>query len=158
MKKKKTMVGLIDFDGTVVYHVPQGVCPIDTGATKVLRRLIEKGHNIVLWTCRNSSKDNPYNFVDGVPKDPDSLGEAVKWFEDHNIPLYGINEVPDSDRMVGTSRKPLYDFLIDDLNIGTPLKYKMVPCHLYNGGTTLVKAHCVDWEKIEKLLEEKGIL
>lgn len=156
--KKKIMVGLIDFDGTVVYHVPQGVCPIDTGATKVLKRLIKKGHNLVLWTCRNSSPDNPYNFVNGKPKVPDSLGEALDWFKSKGIPLYGVNEVPDSDRMVGTSRKPLYDFLIDDLNIGTPLKFKMVPCHLYEGGTKLVKAHCVDWEKIEKMLEERGIL
>ena len=140
------MIGLIDFDGTVVYHVPEGVCPIDTGAEKVLKKLVEKGHKLVIWTCRNSSKTNPFNYVDGKPKVPDSLDEALNWYKERN------------EKYVGDSIKPLCDFVIDDLNVGTPLKVDIVPCHNYDGTTSMVRAHCVDWEKMETLLEERGIL
>ena len=152
------MIGLIDFDGTVVYHVPEGVCPIDTGAEKVLKKFVAKGHKIVIWTCRNKSKDNPFNYIDGKPKTPDSLDEATNWYKERNIPVFAVNEVPTTKQYVGTSAKPLCDFVIDDLNIGTPIKSDIVPCHYYNGMVGMVRAHCVDWEKLEEILIESGIL
>lgn len=152
------MIGLIDFDGTVVYHVPEGVCPIDTGAEKVLKRLIDCGHKLVLWTCRNHSDNNPYNYVGGKRKVLDSLDEAINWFKERGIQLYGINEVPNNSKYVGTSNKPLCDFVIDDLNVGTPLKVNTVPCILYSGEEKEVRSHCIDWKKMEKLLEKRGII
>jgi hypothetical protein len=154
----RNMIGLIDFDGTVVYHIPEGVCPIDTGAEKVLKKLVEKGHKLVIWTCRNKSKTNPFNYINGEPKVPDSLDEALNWYKERDIPLYAVNSVPGGEKYVGDSTKPLCDFVIDDLNVGTPLKVNVVPCHNYDGTTSLVRAHCVDWEKMETLLKERGIL
>ena len=152
------MIGLIDFDGTVVYHVPEGVCQVDTGAERVLKKLIEKGHKIVLWTCRNESKTNPFNYLDGKPKIPNSLNEAINWYKDRDIPLYSINGVPGNEKYIGESIKPLCDFVIDDLNVCTPLRFDTVPYEHYNGTTGLVNSHCVDWDKMEKLLKQRHIL
>lgn len=153
------MIGLIDFDGTVIFNTPEGPpCPIDTGAERVLKKLIEKGHHLVLWTCRNKSEDNPYNYVDGVRKKVDSLDEAINWFKSRNIPLYSVNCLDNGLKYVGTSRKPLCDFIIDDLNVGTPLIYKDVPFISRDGNTYISKSHCVDWEKMEKLLKDRNIL
>ena len=157
-KLDTAMIGLIDFDGTVVYHVPEGVCPIDTGAERVLKQLVKKGHKLVLWTCRNKSKNNPFNYVNGEPKVPDSLEEALNWYKERNIPLYAVNEVPGSEKYIGDSIKPLCDFVIDVLNVGTPIKYGVVPCHYYNGKVCEVYTHCVDWDRMEELLKDLGIL
>ena len=49
---------LVDFDGTVVPKLPIGYSNYNTGAERVLRKLVDRGHKIVLWTCRNNSPDN----------------------------------------------------------------------------------------------------
>lgn len=54
---------------------------------------------------------------DGV----DTLQPALKWFEDNNIPLYGINENP-SQKVWTASPKIYGDIYIDDAALGAPLK------------------------------------
>lgn len=154
------MIGLIDFDGTVVYQTPEKICEVDTGAEAVLKELLANDHQLVLWTCRNHSLDNPYNYYRGVKKDPDSLDEALEWFKKRDIPLLSVNSVPDSfsKRLIGTSNKPLCDFVIDDLNIGTPLKFNKVIMEMYDGNKYAIRTHCVDWKKIREELQGLGII
>ena len=39
------MIILVDFDGTVIPQLPyNGICDIDTGAERVLKRLAERGY------------------------------------------------------------------------------------------------------------------
>ena len=49
------------------------------------------------------------------------MSEAVKWFEDRNIPLYGINTNP--TQASWTSSPKAYGTLcIDDINLGARLR------------------------------------
>lgn len=150
---------LIDFDGTVVYEVPEGVCQVDTGAEKVLKKLVKAGHNLILWTCRNKDPQNPYNYLTGgIPKNPDSLDEAILWFKERGIPLKAVNEVPGTERFIGKSVKPLSHCVIDNTNLGIPKRRDIVDCRYYNGSTGKVLAGCVDWVKVEELLIKEGLL
>ena len=57
---------LIDYDGTVVPYLPEnGYSDHETGAEQVLKRIIASGHQLVLWTARNRSRNNPYNYIGG---------------------------------------------------------------------------------------------
>lgn len=156
------MIILVDFDGTIIPQLPlNGSCDIDTGAEKVLKRLVSSGHLLVLWTCRNNSKSNPYNYVNGIYREGEtSLDEAVKWFEDRGIPLYGVNEVPGEKGKVGCSRKPLGDLLIDDTALGTPLTYGEVNYLSIDTGEIIkgYKTYCVDWRAMEALLTSMKVI
>ena len=152
---------LIDFDNTCVFSGSDNeYCTEDTGAAQVLRKLVKNGHKLVLWTCRNSSKNNPYNYTtSGKYRDEDSLQEAKRWFKERRIPLFGINHVPGSEEVIGDSRKPLADFVIDDTNIGTPIIKKTVDCIEYETGKITQRyLYCVDWKKIKKLLKERELI
>ncbi len=100
---------VLDFDGTVVKHRYPDVGE-DIGAIPVLRRLIKNGHRLILCSMRSRNSD-------GV----DTLQPALKWFEDNNIPLYGINENP-SQKTWTSSPKIYGDIYIDDAALGAPLK------------------------------------
>jgi len=97
------MTFAVDFDGTVVTHdypeVGQNI-----GAEIVLKKLVEKGHKICLNTMRCEDK----------------LVDAVQWFKDNDIPLYGVNENPDQKSWT-SSPKVFADYYIDDMAIGCPL-------------------------------------
>lgn len=69
----------VDFDGTVVTHKYPLVGETVPGAIETLRKIVEKGNRIVLWTMRHGQQ----------------LEDAVKWYEENNIPLFGINNNPD---------------------------------------------------------------
>lgn len=47
----------IDFDGTVVTHEYPNVGK-DIGAVPVLRKLVERGHKLMLWTMRGTKPQN----------------------------------------------------------------------------------------------------
>ena len=68
------MIIAIDFDGTCVTHEYPSVGK-DVGAVSVLEDLIYNGHKLILNTMRSGKE----------------LSDAVKWFENNNIELYGIN-------------------------------------------------------------------
>lgn len=151
---------LVDFDGTCVPALPEGgFSTIDTGAARVLQRLKGKGHKIILWTARNESPDNPYNYSRGVMREENSLQEAIRWFTEHGIILDGVNEVPGEREIIGTSRKILGDYLIDDTSLGIPLIYADVEYMEYETG--LIKkayTYCVDWKFIESQATRLGLL
>lgn len=149
-------VFLIDFDGTCVPALPEsGFCNVDTGAERVLKRINKAGHKIVLWTCRNNSANNPFN----NRVEETSLDEAVRWFEERNIPLYGINEYDGEEEYVGDSRKPFAEYMIDDTAIGTPLVWGELEYVSYDTGEIRRDyTYSVDWDTIERILLENKLI
>lgn len=151
---------LVDFDGTCIPSLPMGgYTDYDTGADKVLIDLIKKGHKIVLWTVRNESINNPYNTVSKQFKGKTSLQEAVDWFKEKNISLFGVNEYPNEEESVGKSRKILGDILIDDVSIGIPMKEVKIKYYsCLTGKTDYILTSHVDWEKIRLMLKNLNLL
>lgn len=127
---KGLIIGL-DFDGTVVKHDFPRIGE-DIGAIPVLKSLVSAGHKIVLNTMR-SKKDG-------------TLDAAVNWFVENGIPLAGINSAPGQFRWTD-SRKAYANIYIDDCGLGIPL--------LMDEGDT---RPYVDWEEVERLLQEIGVL
>lgn len=116
----KKLTILVDFDGTCcTYEFP--AIGKDIGAAPVLRELVAAGHQLILWTMRCDHTEPP------VTDDPDIhphggnyLSEAVKWFEDRNIPLYGINTNPTQEKWT-SSPKAYGTLCLDDINLGARL-------------------------------------
>lgn len=84
----------IDFDGTVVTHDFPKIGK-DIGAVPVLRKLVDNGHKLILFTMRSDIDEvtsDDYNIHKQGGK---YLSEAVQWFTDNDIPLFGINENPE---------------------------------------------------------------
>ena len=79
-------------------------------------------------------------------RDKEFLDDAVKWCKDNKIELYGINENPSQNW--SDSRKVHADIYIDDQALGCPLKEDK----------KMSERPFVDWVKIRKMLEDKGIL
>lgn len=151
---------LVDFDGTCTPQLPEsGYCEVDTGAEAVLKELVFRGHSLVLWTARNNSRNNPYNYSSGRFRTETSLEEAERWFKERNIPLYGVNEHDLEECQVGYSRKMIGDILIDDTALGCPLAWGEVEYASYDTGE-IKKAyvHCVDWSRIREILVQMKIL
>lgn len=154
------MTILVDFDGTCVPYLPEnGFSEIDTGAERVLKLLVKSGHSLVLWTVRNNSRNNPFNYISGKFRNESSLEEAERWFKEREIPLAGINDVPEEESIVGSSRKALGDILIDDSAIGTPLAWGDVTYYSFEAEEMrVINTFCVDWVKIEEILRNRGII
>lgn len=131
----------IDFDGTCVTHEFPNIGK-DIGAERVLKRLVDNGHRIILFTMR-SDIDNPksqdYNIT---PVGGKYLTDAVDWFKDRNIPLYGINTNPKQASWTH-SPKAYGQLYIDDASIGCPLIFDK----------NISERPFVDWRIVEKVLE-----
>ena len=74
-------------------------------------------------------------------RDGKQLEEAVNWFNERNIPLYGVQYEPNQHTWC-SSNKCWSIFSIDDHNVGTPLINDEESDKL-----------CVDWDKVNELLE-----
>lgn len=136
----------IDFDGTCVSHeFPQ--IGKDIGAVPVLRELIEKDHRLILFTMRSDRKKKKKVGGQEVIVEENVLTEAVKWFEENGIPLYGIQKNP-TQRFWTSSPKAYGHLYIDDANLGCPL--------ITDDPET--DRPYADWVEIKKMLTEKGIL
>lgn len=120
----------IDFDGTCVTHDYPNIGK-DIGAVPILKQLIENGHKLILFTMRSGSK----------------LDEAVNWFNENQIPLYGIQTNP-TQKMWTTSPKSLADLMIDDSALGCPLKFD----------GNLSDRMFVDWNKVEEILKTMKLI
>lgn len=151
---------LIDFDGTCVPNLPEpGFSEVDTGAKRVLKRIVSAGHRLILWTCRNNSRNNPYNYIGGKFRTETSLEEAERWFREREIPLYCVNDNPEEEGVIGYARKVLGDFLIDDTALGIPLRWGEAEyVNFDTGEIKTIYTSCVDWEAIETILERMGML
>ena len=124
MRKINIYTIAVDFDGTCVTHDYPNVGK-DIGAQKVLKRLIENGHKLILFTMRSEINN---------------IDDAITWFMDNEIELYDINK--NRTQYTWTrSPKPHVQIFIDDAGLGIPLKYDI----------ELSDRPFVDWDKVEKL-------
>lgn len=112
---------VIDFDGTVVTHAFPKVGK-DIGAVPVLKKLVEQGHRLILFTMR-SNVENPLSDDPEIhDQSGNYLDDAVSWFIENEIPLYGIQKNPTQDTWT-TSPKAYGQLIIDDAALGCPMAY-----------------------------------
>jgi len=123
------MVICIDFDGTVVTHEYPKIGK-DIGAVPILKKLTDNGHQLILWTMRSGNE----------------LREAIHWFGENNIPLYGIQRNPTQGGWT-ESPKAYAELYIDDAGLGAPLKTDL----------EYSKRPFIDWYKAYIELSNKGL-
>lgn len=140
------MVIAIDFDGTCVTHEYPKVGK-DIGAAKVLKKLVENGHKLILWTMRCDFGNLPIIGTKNEIEEANYLQDAINWFKENDIPLYGIQNNPEQHSWT-KSPKAYAQLYIDDAALGCPLKYNK----------SISNRPFVDWIEIEKLLYERRVL
>lgn len=138
----------IDFDGTCVTHDFPRIGK-DIGAVPVLKELVEKGHKLILFTMRSNKVHGKYGAtVDGITGNTDNcLTDAVNWFKENGISLYGIQSDP-SQKKWTSSPKCYAELYIDDAALGTPLITN------YN----ISSNPYVNWNEVRNILVRKGVL
>lgn len=129
-QKEHPIVIAVDFDGTCVTH-EYPLVGKNIGSQEVLKDLIKAGHQLVLFTMRDKKE----------------LQDAVDWFKENEIPLYGIQENPTQKNWT-TSPKAYAQLYIDDAGINTPLKFN----------PEFSSRVFVDWESVRQILEQQGLL
>lgn len=144
-KKEKMIIG-IDFDGTCVTHEFPNIGK-SIGAEEVLRDLVAKGHKLILFTMRSDKKEvaSTDETIKGIAGN--HLTDAVNWFNERDIPLYGINENPEQKSWTD-SPKPYCHLYIDDAGLGIPLL----------SNDMLSGRPYVDWFVVRQILFMKGLI
>ena len=104
----KNLIICVDFDGTCVTHEYPNIGK-EIGATEVLKQLTDKGHKLILFTMRSGKE----------------LQDAINWFEERNIPLFGVNENPAQPTWT-SSPTPYANLYIADAAFGCPIKYNRI--------------------------------
>ena len=123
---------VIVFDGTCVTHAYPKIGK-DIGAVPVLKRLVTSGNRLVLFTMRCDSEAGNH------------LTEAVEWFTNNGIPLYGIQKHP-GQHIWTDSPKAYGNLIIDDAALGAPvIENPMISNRPF-----------IDWEKVSELPTPKG--
>ena len=120
----------VDFDGTCVTHDYPRIGK-EIGAVKVLKRLVEAGHKLILNTIRSGKE----------------LQDAIHWFNKNEIELYRVNENPTQKHWT-TSPKVYAHMYIDDAAFGCPLRN--VP--------DFSDRPFVDWDSIYRQLIRMGVV
>lgn len=118
------MIIAVDFDATCVDHVYPEIGKDVPYAELTLKEMVRVGHKLILWTMRSENE----------------LQQAVKWFSDRNILLYGIQVNPTQHEWT-SSRKCYAELYIDDAAFGCPL----IKPEGFN-------RKCVDWLAVGKAL------
>lgn len=126
----RSLIIAVDFDGTCVEHDYPSVGMDVAGAADTLRALKTQGHRLILYTMRS-----------GV-----LLDAAVRWFQEHKIDLWAVNENPEQ-RAWTSSAKIYADYYIDDSALGCPI--------IYIDG---VRRPVVCWAKVRAMLEWNRVL
>jgi hydroxymethylpyrimidine pyrophosphatase-like HAD family hydrolase len=93
------MIIAVDFDGTIIEagHFPN-LGPALPYAFEVLKKLQEKGHQLILWTCRGGKY----------------LDAAVEFCKENGLTFDAINENIDKEYYNHTSNKIVANIYIDD--------------------------------------------
>ena len=135
---------LIDFDGTCVSHEFPKVGN-SIGSVSVLKELVDKGHNLILFTMRcDHPSDFKLDVKDGAieAKKGNYLTDAINWFKENNIPLYGIQTNPTQHNWT-TSPKAYGKLMIDDSALGCPMRFD----------EKISKKPFVDWHAVRQYLK-----
>lgn len=136
---------VIDFDGTCVTHEFPNVGK-EIGAVPILKKLVDKGHRLILFTMRSDVVDVPSPELPGKFTG-NFLSDAIIWFREREILLYGIQSNP-IQKSWTTSPKAYGQLYIDDAALGCPLIFD----------SNYSEKPYVDWYGVEKILIERGIL
>ena len=120
----------VDFDGTLVSHMYPKIGIENPSAFRVLKKLIEQGHQLILWTMRS-----------GEP-----LNEAVAYCEERGISFLGVNSNPNQSSWT-TSPKQYADLYIDDAALGCPTQFD-----------PNTQRQWVNWRDVEAILIRTGYL
>jgi hypothetical protein len=103
------MIIAVDFDGTIVEHRYPAIGKEIPFAIDTLKRLIDDGHKLVLWSVREG----------------ELLDDAVRWCEERGLRFYAVNKNFDEDSdnenlesNAAFSRKLKAKVFIDDRNVG----------------------------------------
>lgn len=97
---KNNLIVAVDFDGTCTTHEYPNIGK-DIGAVPVLKKLVEKGHRLMLWTMRGTKPQ----------QERQTLQEAVEWFKANDIPLWVSISTQYKKLVVGqtvTNNTPIY--------------------------------------------------
>lgn len=139
------MIIAVDFDGTCVTHEYPNIGK-NIGAEIVLKALTDEGHDLILYTMRDHPADNSVQ---------DPLQEAIDWFSQNDIPLFGVNENP-TQKSWTTSPKPYAHLYIDDAALGIPtIKLGEKPfVDWYTVAFRLGWNEILSEEKFEQILEK----
>mgnify|MGYP003306239080 FL=1 len=123
------LVIAIDFDGTCVTHEYPYIGS-DIGAVPVLKELTDAGYRLILNTMRSGKSEK----------------EAVAWFKQNDIPLFGVNKNPEQ-RSWTSSPKVYANLYIDDSALGIPLTTSDLSIRPF-----------VDWIRVREWLVAEGYL
>ena len=123
------LVIAVDFDGTCVTH-EYPYMGSDIGAVPVLKELVNSGCRLVLNTMRSGKLER----------------EAVKWFKENDIPLFGVNRNPEQSAW-SQSPKVYANLYIDDAALGVPLATSPRSTRPF-----------VDWQAVRVMLVELGYI
>jgi len=140
------MVIAIDFDGTCVTHDFPNVGK-DIGVVPVLKKLVDNGHKLILYTMRSDIENPKSEDKDIHAQGGNYLTDAVKWFNENGIKLFAVQENP-QQKLWTSSPKCYANLYIDDAALGTPI--------MINGA--LSKRPFVDWDEVENLLKLGGYI
>ena len=121
----------IDFDGTCVTHEYPKIGKENEGCVDILKELVREGHKLILYTMRSGK----------------TLKQAVDWFKERGIPLWGINENPTQSAWTA-SPKIYANMYIDDAACGCPLIYDKS-----KSGRPFV-----DWHAVKIILLRNGFI
>jgi len=121
---------VVDFDGTVVTHDYPRVGK-DINAIPVLKKLIENKHQLILFTMRGGKE----------------LDDAVKWFANNEIPLFGVQTNPTQHEWTN-SPKAYGQLIIDDAAAFAPLKFD----------SNYSNRPFIDWDKMRDELVRIGYI
>ena len=99
------MIIAIDFEGTICRNKYPEIGEPMPLAIESIKELKERGHDLILWTCRQG----------------DLLDDAVKWCKEHGISFDLVNEhEPNNLKAFGgvSGNKVFANIYIDDRNLG----------------------------------------
>ena len=111
------MIIAVDFDGTLVRHDFPRIGAEAPNAFKVLRKLQEGGHQLILLTMRSDCMERNY------------LQEAIDFCAERGVRFWAVNNNPEQGSW--TSRLKVYAQRdIDDLALGSPMADGVVDWHV----------------------------
>ena len=111
------MIIAIDFDGTIFKTDYPTIKEVMPDARRVIRKLFDAGHIIIIWTCREMEEKD----------------RAICALRTHKIPYHYINEnIPGKSIIYGNDcRKIGADCFIDDRNLGGFPGWKCVESYFF---------------------------
>ena len=120
----------VDFDGTIVTHMYPKIGEDNPNAIRVLKKLIEQDHQLILWTMRSGN----------------TLDEAVAYCAEQGIFFLGVNSNPNQSEWT-SSPKQYAHLYIDDAALGCPT--------IFDPNTQRQRVH---WRDVEAILIRTGYL